>query len=197
MKKIIAGFVSVVLMAGVANGAVIGFGDSYYLMPGFVTIDINLELIPGETVPGFGLEWKDEPGLTQVRTDPTTSLNQNQSINHDNYIAFNTPQGANPLVGPFDDIVAKVTLAYEPALVYELEFVHVSTSILLDTGSPMTYGPDLANVYPNMYKYGLGSPDASAPGLGSQDRNPLLIVTPEPGSLALLAFGGLALIRRR
>jgi MYXO-CTERM domain-containing protein len=56
-----------------------------------------------------------------------------------------------------------------------------------DTGAQQTFNPGFAaDRYAGYYDFGTGGPDS-----------PLLIYSPEPASLALLALGGFAALRRR
>lgn len=69
-------------------------------------------------------------------------------------------------------------------------------TVLNMNGGSYIYGPNLAGATPGFFDYGIGSP-AITNALGNQAANPLQLTTPEPSSLALLAIGGIALLRRR
>jgi hypothetical protein len=117
-------------------------------------------------------------------------------------VSVGTPGATNPISGGMF-LIAEQTVHLEGTAtlddMIDITFDHASVGLLDGTGAAYTFGPNLAGVVPHFYDYGLGSPGVADGGLGGSDRNPLGIhvIVPEPASFALLALGGIALLRRR
>ena len=147
MKKVLFSLVAVAMMAGAANAAVISLGNVDNTTPGYATIDVVLDLMAGETTPGVGIAYgATGPGpLAWEGSVAGSTLDNDVSIPGDFYIAYNTPGGAAPLVGPGTFTVASFTVS-GVAGDYEMMMSHESTSILKPDGSPMGYAPMLVDM---------------------------------------------------
>ena len=115
--------------------------------------------------------------------------------------AFGNLDNQDPITGPGSHLVGTATL-HQTAIgvggTYEIVFYKGGNfpTITQSTGAAMVYNVNYAGVYPGYWAFGAyGNPGKLAGKIG---RNPLIInCVPEPGALALLALGGLSVLRRR
>ena len=121
--------------------------------------------------------------------------------------AFGNLDNQDPITGAGSFLVGTATLHQtaigapapgDPAVPYEIVFYKGGNfpTITQSSGAAMVYNVNYAGVYPGYWAFGAyGNPGKLAGKIG---RNPLIInCVPEPGALALLALGGLSVLRRR
>lgn len=155
------------------------------------TVFYGNELAPGAT----------QTGVTSALTGWPTG-GENLPLGE---IGQQTAWGADPGFNLHFDVDTWVLIGWQNIHIEgaESEFIeimiaHATLGLLDAAGADYTYSPAYEGAYAGYFLYGNGCPGAGGPPFGSQAPDPIVIhVTPEPGSLALLALGGLALIRRR
>ena len=115
--------------------------------------------------------------------------------------SFVNANNQNPITGAASWLVGKATL-HQTAIgvpgTYEIVFYKGGNfpDITKDDGGSMVYNVTYASYSPGYWAFGAyGNPGK---GPSKTGRNPLIInCVPEPGALALLALGGLSVLRRR
>ncbi len=218
MKKYVFVLVMVLSISTSVNAAYlsIGFadtsGNTRLTWPGEV-IDINVYVTMGayssDVISGVAFSNTAVTGLSQVGigSEPVLPLwiaggvngpfGSNQfAVGASNAVtdSVTAAPGTRILIG-----VQKVEVDFWAAGEYELEITfgtHAPTNIGSDTGL-LTYNQAYGD-YAGYWAFGTGDPGKSdGPAPTHRPADPLIVYMPEPASLALLAIGGLALIRRR
>lgn len=214
MKKVL-GILAVGLMATAANAATIGLtwaesaGQNLDAMQG--TIQVNLALLGGESVSGVIFDYS-APGsnlavTAQTANKPGWAQNGTTGpLNGRQFLAFaNT--AADNLVGPMAKSVVGTTVVSAPlpadgsiANIFAL-IPQNAVAVADGSGAKMTWDARYNESTAGYIAFG----DFGNPGWGTKTTkghqptaSPLqLTKVPEPTSLALIALGGFALLRRR
>jgi len=199
------------LMATAANAATIGLrwaGNANQNNEGGGTIEVWLNLLAGETASGVIFDYLSaDPNLevTAQATTVTGWVAPSTSGPLNNHQFNSTANVGFILAGPIADlVVGTTTIAITGALdetIKEIFFnAHTNAvGVVNDAGSKLTWDARYNNTpSPGYIAFGdWGNPGWGGKG-GQLTPNPLLITkVPEPSSLALIALGGFALLRRR
>jgi len=213
MRKVLLGVALFGLMAGGANAALLSLqaddgGDHLLFAPGDSgNMSVVLEIRPIDTGFAFANVFlNDDDNSSNGEVDVTglidgigtiydrTAFDLPADISHDINNEYGLVMGSGPEPGEnwgpgtytLDTLVltlngtldGKVDVTFEKGA----RAPHIFTAAFVQ----FPWGVGLDNVVPNF----------ADPGVGGED-NPFQIKIPEPASLALIAFGGLALLRRR
>lgn len=212
MKKVLGSLLVIGLMATAANAATIGLrwaGNANQNNDGDGVIEVYLQLLNGETASTVIFDYWTTATNLEVTAQGTTVPNWAAPTSSGplNNFQFNSSAnvGAN-LAGPIADIVVGTTTIDVTGdldgTIKEIFFnAHANpVGVLNATGARLTWDARYndQSVTPGYIAFG----DWGNPGWigkpGQPTANPLLITkVPEPTSLALIALGGFALLRRR
>lgn len=226
MKKVLVGVLALGLMAGAANAATLrlswegGSTAPRDIAPsGSATIQVWMDLLAGDTLSGVFFEYRTLPAMSVQTTAATAAPTNWSNAVVPTYGIMGQP-GVQYQAGAFNPATDSVSGAasiligtqtvhlmagsWMPSDNIEIVFDHAAdnsstrTGVVNRTGGFYTIDPRYSSTYSGYYTYGTGAPAITVPKKWAIARNPLVIhVVPEPGSLALIALGGLALIRRR
>ena len=227
MKKFVVIVLVVGMAATAADAATLrmnfpGGATEWTLIPSeTVEIEIWFDIIAGDNF--IGAYWSNEDAVGLLQQSSAAPLpGWSADPNGDGYLLSpTTGQQVNvgddtplvqEIVGPGSYLFATQIIHQEntpwpdPPIDYDIVFDHNSMNLFyFDTvaGINKNFGYwDPSGSYNNFYHYGTGSPyvPPGPPPVGhaGQARDPLILhCVPEPGTLALLALGGLSLLRRR
>ncbi|HRX85414.1 MAG TPA: PEP-CTERM sorting domain-containing protein [Phycisphaerae bacterium] len=214
MKKVL-GILAVGMIATAANAATIGLrwsDTTANLHEGPGTVEVYMQLLGGESIGGVVFNW-GASDLNLTITDQGTNLN---GWGEAGDLAGGTVQGAqfsagaNPgfnLQGPAGDVVIGYSAIGITGLLdgstkeITAAIPQNAVGVVDGSGAALTWDARYNTTSPGYIAFG----DYGNPGWGTKTAmghqptaNPLLITkTPEPTSLALVALGGFALLRRR
>lgn len=216
MKKVLMAVLVVGLMTASANAVSVGLqwtdnpGDPYMEAADSATvwIDVYVTLQPSEYLTLVQFANLPVPELVQMSTEPIAPGFVSQSVDGplgDGTTAVGFFSGT-AIHGPWEGVIGRydIHVSGGPSATYQIAFDHSTTYVTDDNGAEFIWDSRyFMTPYPGYISYG----DYGNPGwwgtikgaeVGQHTADPLTLhVIPEPGSLALLALGGLALLRRR
>jgi hypothetical protein len=217
MKKVLASLMAVGLMATAADAALIGLRwaeNPAQVNEGAGTIEVYMSLTSGDVVAGVTFNYGSADPNLIATAQGTTVPNWQQTGDVADGILGNVQFAASAnvgglLAGPIADVVVgTTTVAINGPLDGTTKDIFAlipqnAVGVTGGTGSPLTWNANYASnpAYSGYIAFApWGNPGwGTMPLLGHQPTpNPLQITkVPEPSSLALIALGGFALLRRR
>ena len=212
MRKFVLSILMVGMLACTANAMTVGMefqgdGGYYSAEPSeLVWIDVIVNLAPSDTLSGVGFAPIVPFPVTVESSEPGPGFTDGSSLPgwinfgiQGGFMHNDTTENMDVLVGSFDVHIGE---GGEFSDEYEIYFDHATVFITDQFGNELTWHAGYAPTYSGYIAYhNWGNPGWTAKGVPDQPTpNPLILhdgTIPEPGSLALLALGGLALLRRR
>ena len=223
MKKYVLLFLVVGMVASTADAATLrmnfpGGADEWTLAPSeTVEVEIWIDLLAGDNFIGGFYSNEDAAGLLQQSTSAPLA-GWSADPNGDGYllspitgqqvnVSDDTPL-VQEIVGAGSYLWAKQVIHQEseptPPVDYDVVFDDGSMNLYYYASAAVpaanfTYWDPSGSGYAGYFSYGKGSPYVPATKQhAGQPADPLILhCVPEPGTLALLALGGLSLLRRR
>lgn len=215
MKKVLASLVAVGLMATAANAATIGLRwaeapGSQNLAASGGTIEVYMDLLSGDVISGVVFDYSTLATNLTVTGQTANVPGWGQSgvagpLNGRQFGGFaNT--ALDLLQTPGNHVIGTTTISVEGPLDLSTKDIFAAipqnaVGVVNQAGSRLTWDARYNGSFAGYIAFGnWGNPGwGTKPASGHQPTaNPLQITkTPEPTSLALVALGGFALLRRR
>ena len=211
MKKYVVALMAVGLLTTAANGAMLnlsfpgGLTEWTLATSESVEVEVWFQMNTGDSLAGVGFRNDSAPGLDQIGATPVQTAWTNSSTPG----ILGTPQqfvgfGGTPYNGPDTGVLLGSVTIHQIQGTGPIDY-----DITIDLDNPVSVqnaagggytlvAPGAYTGYAGYYGIGTGSPGYVDGFGGVAPANPLILHhIPEPGSLALLALGGIAMLRRR
>ena len=211
MKKFVVALMAVGLLTTVANGASLSLsfpgGLTEWTLATSETVEVEVwfQMNAGDSLAGVGFRLDSAPGLDQIGSTPVQAGWSSSSTPG----ILGTPQqfvgfGGTPYNGPDTGMLLGTVEIHQIQGTGPIDYditIDVDNPINVQNAAGASYtrvAPGMYTGYANYYAIGTGSPGYVDGFGGVAQPNPLILHhIPEPGSLALLALGGIAIVRRR